>query len=57
MDEIKNLPDYAKDYEYVVVRNCGNDGIWFFGAYHDFKKSVQAASECGNGVVIARTDI
>lgn len=55
MDKINNLPDYASEYEYLVVRNCHEDGIWFYGAYHDFEKACDVALEIGNGVVIDRT--
>lgn len=54
MSTIQNMPDYAGEYEYIVVRNCNKDGIWFYGAYHDFTKAVNAASECGNGIVVAQ---
>lgn len=53
-DHINNMPDYANDYEYIVVRNCNADGIWFYGAYHAFDKAIQAAEECHNGIVIAK---
>lgn len=51
---INNMQDYADSYPYIVVRNCDIDGIWFYGAYHDFEKAIHAASECGNGIVIAK---
>lgn len=55
MDKINNLPDYAYEYEYLVVRNCHENGIWFYGACHDFKMACDTALEIGNGIIVDRT--
>ena len=47
--KINNEPVYAKDYEFIVARECDN-GWWFWGAYADGYKAEQAALEI-NGVV------
>lgn len=47
--EINNQPAYAKDYEFIVARNCDGEW-WFWGAYADGYKAEQAALEI-NGVV------
>ena len=47
MDRIKNCPDYAKDYEFVVVRQDDNGDYWFWGAYENGFKAEQACLEIG----------
>lgn len=47
--KINNQPSYAKDYEFIVARECDNEW-WFWGAYADGYKAEQAALEI-NGVV------
>lgn len=49
MDRIKNCPNYAKDYEFVVVRKV-DDEYWFYGAYADGFKAEQVCLEIG-GVI------
>lgn len=46
MDRIKNCPDYAKDYEFVVVRKVDNE-YWFYGAYENGFKAEQVCLEIG----------
>ena len=49
--KINNLPDYAKNMEFIVVREVGNE-YWFFGGYdRDAAKAYQVAEEVG-GIVI-----
>lgn len=39
---IKNLPNYAKDYDFIVARNCDGQ-FWFYGAYETVEKAVEVA--------------
>lgn len=50
MDRIKNCPDYAKDYEFVVVRQDDNGDYWFWGAYENGFKAEQVCLEI-SGVI------
>jgi len=34
MYRINNCPDYAKDYEFIVVRVVDSE-LWFYGAYEN----------------------
>lgn len=47
---IKNKPNYANDYRYIVARNCDGE-LWFWGAWNEFELAIDAAREIG-GVVI-----
>lgn len=51
MNEINNLPIYAKGYNYIVARDVDGE-LWFWGAWDDRNKANEAALELGNGVVI-----
>lgn len=51
MNEIYNLPIYAKGYKYIVARDIDGE-LWFWGAWDDRNKANEAALELGNGVVI-----
>lgn len=42
---IHNLPEYADAYEYILYRNLGDEGCWFYGAYPTIGKMCAAASE------------
>lgn len=51
--KIKNVPDYAFDYEYVVA--CWVDEEWwFYGAYNDEEKADKIANELFNADVFIR---
>ena len=41
---INNMPNYATDYAYIVVRKVEKD-LWFWGAYSDHDKAFDAAEE------------
>ena len=49
MDRIKNCPDYAKDYEFVVARKVDGE-YWFYGAYANGFKAEQDCVKIG-GVI------
>lgn len=46
---INNKPDYAKDYEFIVARECDGE-YWFWGAYENSFDAERIALEIG-GVV------
>lgn len=46
---INNKPDYAKDYEFIVARECDGE-YWFWGAYENGFEAGRIALEIG-GVV------
>lgn len=48
--EIKNMPTYANDYEFIVCREV-DGALWFFGAYSDGFKADQVATEIG-GIIL-----
>ena len=48
--KINNEPEYAKHYEFVVVRNT-DDQLWFYGAYSDGFKADEVAYKIGGLVV------
>ena len=41
---IKNEPDYAKDYEFIVARKCDGE-YYFWGAYENGFEAERTASE------------
>ena len=47
---INNLPAYAKEYKYIVVRKIDKE-LWFWGAWNDMDKANEAAVEI-NGMVV-----
>ena len=49
--KIHNMPDYAKDYEFLVVRVV-NGEYWFYGAYTNGFLADNIAVEIKNGVVV-----
>ena len=48
---INNVPYYAKDYKYWVVRDCGKDGLWFYGAYGNVKTVKAICKTIANGKI------
>ena len=51
MTVIKNLPNYAKNMEFIVVRACDGE-LWFYGGYdRDAEKAYKVANEIG-GIVV-----
>lgn len=47
---INNLPAYADDYKYIVVRYVDNE-YWFWGAWNDSDLANEAALAIGGEVV------
>lgn len=47
---IKNLPEYANDYEFVVVRKI-DDYFWFWGAYAEGYKAERIARDI-DGLIV-----
>ena len=51
MSTVKNLPEYANEYKYIVVSQI--DGyLCFWGAWNNMKKAINAAEEIGGKVVM-----
>jgi hypothetical protein len=50
MEHINNLPDYAYEYPFIVVRICDGE-FWFWGAFEKNSKAFEVASEIGGTVV------
>lgn len=48
---INNLPTYANDYDYLVVRRVDGE-LWFWGAWDDRNEANRVAIEIGGEVVI-----
>lgn len=44
---INNVPEYAKEYEYLVVRYVYGKA-WFWGAYHTREDAEHAAAYLGD---------
>ena len=44
LSDIKNLPDYAKDYKYIVYNHVEHEN-WFYGAYNSAEKASSVAAE------------
>lgn len=51
MMKVNNLPAYARDYKYIVVRTFDGED-WFYGAWNDFDRAEAVAFEFDNGHVI-----
>lgn len=49
MVEMFGVPEYASEYEFVVARECDGEW-WFWGAYDEHGRAVQAALEIGGRV-------
>jgi hypothetical protein len=49
---IMNLPDYADDHNYIVVKYVDGN-LWFYGAY-DAKGRACEVAKIERGIVIAR---
>ena len=50
MAVINNLPEYAKEYEWIVVTECDNE-FWFWGAYHKASDAADVANQI-DGIVV-----
>ena len=47
---IKNLPNYANEYKYIVARRI-NGELWFWGAWNNRNKANEVAIEIGGEVI------
>lgn len=50
MEYINNLPNYAYEYPFIVVRVCDGE-FWFWGAYKTNHRAFEVASEIDGTVV------
>ena len=53
--KINNLPEYARDYNWIVARIVDGEA-WFYGAYNDEGKAFAVGTEV-NGVVVSTTQV
>ena len=51
MSTVKNLPEYANEYKYIVASQIDGD-LWFSGAWNNMKTAIKAAEEIGGKVVM-----
>ena len=51
MNRVQNLPEYANEYQYIVASRIDGD-LWFWGAWNNMKKAINAAEEIGGEVII-----
>ena len=51
MSTVKNLPEYANEYKYIVASQVDGD-LLFWGAWNNMKKAIKAAEEIGGKVVM-----
>lgn len=49
MMTIQNVPEYAKNYKYIVVRRVDGE-LYFWGAWNDRNKAKEVAIEIGGEV-------
>jgi hypothetical protein len=48
---VRNLPDYAKRYMFIVSRLCDGE-LWFWGAYETKERANEVAKEIGGVVTL-----
>lgn len=51
MMTIQNMPEYAKNYKYIVARRVDGE-LYFWGAWNDKDKANSISHELGDGIVI-----
>lgn len=51
LEQIKNLPDYARNYRYIVVRLVDDD-FWFYGAYNAEFKAIEVRNGLYDSYII-----
>lgn len=49
--KINNMPDYGKDYKYIVATLVDGE-LWFYGAYNEYEKADCAANETDGHLII-----
>ena len=50
--KINNIPEYAKEYRFIVARKDTDDNsLWFWGAWNNRNKANEVAIEIGGEVV------
>lgn len=48
--KINNLPKYAENYSYIVVRRVDGE-LWFYGGYADVDKAISVADQIDGEVI------
>ena len=54
--KVNNVPDYAREYKYWVVRNSEGE-LWFYGAWQDKETAYHVATLVNNGLVVEKEDM
>lgn len=55
---VYNLPEYAKDYKYIVVNDAEENGdLWFYGAWNDLSGAFAAATEVNYRFVLEASEV
>lgn len=55
---VYNLPEYAKDYDYIVVNNAEENGdLWFYGAWNDLSGAFAAATEVDYRFILKASEV
>ena len=57
MYKVNNLSATYANYKYVVIRDCANEGYWYYGATNNLVRAQEIAAEIGNGFVVEPQDI
>jgi hypothetical protein len=57
MYKVNNLSETYANYKYIVIRDCANEGYWYYGAYNDIVAAQQAAACISNGFIVEPKDI
>ena len=52
--KINNKPETADNYEYIVATLINHE-YWYYGAYSDHERAVQAVEAIENGVIFHNT--
>lgn len=50
MTKINKLPEYAREYKYVVARESDDEMWWFYAAYDDIHTAQAIAKRIGGEV-------
>ena len=49
--DVKNVPEYALDFEFWVIRFDEQGQAWFYGAWNEAEEACRVAIEVGGTVI------
>lgn len=55
--KVYNTTTTFTNYKYAVIRDCGEHGYWYYGAYNDLLTAQTVANDLCNGVVVETESI